>query len=107
MQCVGRFVIPANHPSLQGHFPGQPIVPGVVLIDNAVSVLLEQMPNHDVAGITCKFVAPVRPGNAVDVTASVMTDGCRTFACAITGSIVARGTLTLRQSAEAYDPSLD
>ena len=31
------FVIAADHPSLPGHFPGTPIVPGVVVLDHVLS----------------------------------------------------------------------
>ncbi len=34
-----RFTVPADHPSLPGHFPGRPIVPGVVLLDEALACL--------------------------------------------------------------------
>jgi 3-hydroxyacyl-[acyl-carrier-protein] dehydratase len=30
---IAEFTIPASHPSLPGHFPGNPIVPGVVILD--------------------------------------------------------------------------
>ena len=33
------FTIPADHPALPGHFPGQPIVPGVVVLDRVVEVI--------------------------------------------------------------------
>ncbi|NOT88133.1 MAG: hypothetical protein HOP03_08115 [Lysobacter sp.] len=33
------FTIPADHPCLPGHFPGQPIVPGVVVLDRVLAAI--------------------------------------------------------------------
>lgn len=51
-----RGVISADHPALPGHFPGQPIVPGVVLLDEVLK--LAKALNIPSA----KFHAPLRFG---------------------------------------------
>lgn len=34
-----RFAIPADHPCLPGHFPGRPVVPGVVMLDRVFAAI--------------------------------------------------------------------
>ena len=51
-----RASIPASHPALPGHFPGDPIVPGVVLLDEVLSALPGRMHIP-----SAKFHAPLRP----------------------------------------------
>lgn len=34
-----EFRIAADHPSLPGHFPGRPVVPGVVLLDRVLQAI--------------------------------------------------------------------
>ena len=41
-----QFSIPADHPSLPGHFPGQPIVPGVVVLERVLEAVLTSRVAH-------------------------------------------------------------
>lgn len=36
------FAIPADHPCLPGHFPGQPVVPGVVVLERVLMAIEAQ-----------------------------------------------------------------
>lgn len=47
--------IPATHPCLPGHFPGAPVVPGVVILDE----VLRASPASGIAW--AKFHAPLLP----------------------------------------------
>jgi len=62
------FTVGADHPSLSGHFPDQPVVPGVVLLEAAIVPLLETGARRVAQLETAKFLAPVRFGEKVRVT---------------------------------------
>ncbi len=88
---VAVFTIPAEHPALPGHFPGRPIVPGVVLLDH----VLEALAAHANALPSVKFLHPVRPGDPVEILASAAQPGRLAFTCRVHGRDVVRGTVLL------------
>ncbi len=92
---VGCFSIEADHPSLPGHFPGNPVVPGAVLLDHAFSLIFDNEPDRGTAGIPrVKFLTPVRAGQVVTVMADRKPDGrALRFRCLVNGETVAEGSL--------------
>ncbi|MCQ6964005.1 MaoC/PaaZ C-terminal domain-containing protein [Aromatoleum toluolicum] len=61
--------IPDDHPSFAGHFPGRPILPGVVLLALATRALGEAIgravPPCGIA--SAKFLRPVGPGTELRI----------------------------------------
>jgi 3-hydroxymyristoyl/3-hydroxydecanoyl-(acyl carrier protein) dehydratase len=91
-----RFLIPQDHPSLPGHFPGNPIMPGVVVLDCAMAALLRDRPTARLAGFDeVKFIAPVSQGAEVSVTCSEGAADRLSFACTVDGRTVLRGRARL------------
>lgn len=58
------FDVPLDHPAFDGHFPGRPILPGVVLLGRAVRALGEALgePPSAYEIASAKFLRPVPPG---------------------------------------------
>ena len=68
-------LIHADHPSLPGHFPGAPLVPGVVILDEVVAALVEWRQNSQLSGIrSVKFLAPLKPEQPFTISLSATNE---------------------------------
>jgi 3-hydroxyacyl-[acyl-carrier-protein] dehydratase len=88
--------ISPQHPAFAGHFPGTPIVPGALLLDEAVRAL-SAVAEHD--AMRCeiaatKFLSVVRPGEALSVEHERCDDGWIRFVIRTPDRTVASGRLT-------------
>ena len=72
--AVGHYAVRGDEFFLQGHFPGNPIVPGVILCEilaqSACILLRDVMTDGKLPVYTglnnVKFRSPVRPGNVIE-----------------------------------------
>ena len=61
-------VVPNNHPAIAGHFPGNPIVPGVVILSHVTNAIRQQLPDIVLGALlSMRFHAPLRPGRPFNV----------------------------------------
>ncbi|PJK08022.1 hypothetical protein CO608_09160 [Lysobacteraceae bacterium NML08-0793] len=68
--------IDPGHPCLPGHFPGQPVVPGVLLLDAVQAMLEEEL--GEIAAlrfVQVKFLRPLLPGQVAQLTLSTLDKG--------------------------------
>jgi 3-hydroxyacyl-[acyl-carrier-protein] dehydratase len=64
--------VQANHPAFEGHFPGQPILPGVVSVAQALEACVAHLGRAWLAGplevASAKFLSPLKPGDRCRIT---------------------------------------
>ncbi|MFL6578515.1 MAG: hydroxymyristoyl-ACP dehydratase [Povalibacter sp.] len=88
--------IASAHPSLPGHFPGNPIVPGVVLLDHVQQAAREWLgPATQLRAIPqAKFVQPLLPEQ--DALIQLRLTGSELRFTILRGdSVLAQGVMTL------------
>ena len=68
-----RYTVDPTHPALAGHFPGNPLVPAVLLM-RFLTLTLETFGQSLSAIEKMKFVRPVRPGESIDVTVTPLSN---------------------------------
>lgn len=83
--------IESDHPALPGHFPGNPVVPGVLLLQH-VATALAQWRGEKMTRLDVKFLAPLLP--AQEAIIELRQDAARVrFTIRRRDDILARGTL--------------
>lgn len=94
MQCP--LEIPADHPSFAGHFPTFPVLPGAVLLDEALRRIAHEL-GLDLTQwciASAKFLGAVRPGDALHLEYDAPTNGSIRFTVRVAKRSVVNGTLT-------------
>jgi 3-hydroxymyristoyl/3-hydroxydecanoyl-(acyl carrier protein) dehydratase len=89
-------VMSAEHPSLPGHFPGAPIVPGVVILDEVLAALNEWRGGSRIAEIPAvKFLAPLKPEQPFMICLSVVDESGTEvdFTCRVDDRVIVQGQL--------------
>ena len=72
----------ADHPTAAGHFPGNPIIPGAVLLDEIVQAIAGSAAG-DITIRSAKFLTPVRPGDALQLRWQDGPDAATRFECSL------------------------
>lgn len=99
-EAILRFA--ADHPTAAGHFPGHPILPGAVLLDEIVAAIEAGSAGgvraHQVRAV--KFLKPVRPGDSLALRWHEMGAGSIAFeALGPDGALALSGTLAVESAA--------
>ncbi len=88
--------IPADHPALAGHFPCNPIVPGVVLLDEVIHAFSAYIgrPFRITGFSAVKFTAPLPPQRLCTVTFTGKAAGRASFEVTAGEKKIVSGNLT-------------
>jgi 3-hydroxymyristoyl/3-hydroxydecanoyl-(acyl carrier protein) dehydratase len=89
MDTNATLAAPLNHPCYAGHFPGNPVVPGVLLLELVVQALGRGAPR---AVVSSKFHRVLRPGERFELEWK-STQSRSDFRCTRTGELLAEGIL--------------
>jgi 3-hydroxyacyl-[acyl-carrier-protein] dehydratase len=87
---IGVKCVTFNEPFFQGHFPGYPVMPGVLIVEamaQAGAVLMSKSLDVDTEGKTiffmsldnCRFRSPVRPGDVLKLHVDVVRARSKLF----------------------------
>ena len=95
MQDTEALVIASDHPAYKGHFPGHPLLPGVVLLAEALAAIEGSMP-RPAKGWTvesAKFLIPVEPGTPLTLSHEAGNAGAVRFEIRSPAGVVASGVI--------------
>ena len=102
MMATLDFTVDPAHPAFAGHFPGRPILPGVVLLDQVLRVLEATEAKRAGAApfrarhrlAVCKFHHPAGPGAKLTIRIDRQASGSIAFSVSEAGQPIASGSFT-------------
>jgi UDP-3-O-[3-hydroxymyristoyl] N-acetylglucosamine deacetylase/3-hydroxyacyl-[acyl-carrier-protein] dehydratase len=105
-KCIGLKNVSMNEPFFQGHFPGHPVMPGVLQLEamaQVASVLMLRMPENTgkigyfMSADKVKWRRPVLPGDTILIEAELLkmrrSIGSAVCRCTVNGEVVSSGEL--------------
>lgn len=98
MRLSRSFTVSPEDPCLPGHFPGAPVVPGVLILEEVMRAATGR--NVRACWPKVKFINSVSPGEQVDVYLDPLSRTIR-FECRVAERVVAAGSFEPMQEQTA------
>lgn len=95
MTKTTRWTVPLDHPAFAGHFPGTPILPGVLLLDvvlHSIAAATGLAPERCTLS-SVKFLGPAGPGDELEIAHSVEASGTIRFKVVAGARSIASGSI--------------
>lgn len=88
--------ISSSHPSLPGHFPGAPIVPGVVILDHVARAIAQHRPDLRAprTAPAIKFLASLWPDEAAEIRIEFPAPDTAKFTVMRDATVLVSGSFT-------------
>ena len=81
MNDITHWTVPPDHAAFAGHFPGRPILPGVILLDIALQAITAAtditLDHCEISSV--KFLSPAGPGDELEIQHSISATGAIRF----------------------------
>lgn len=98
MKGITQWMVPPDHPAFAGHFPGTPILPGVVLLDAVLQAIAAatgiELDTCEIGAV--KFLHPVGPGDRLEIRCEIATGDAIRFDIATGEHKIASGSIVPR-----------
>jgi 3-hydroxymyristoyl/3-hydroxydecanoyl-(acyl carrier protein) dehydratase len=94
-----RDEISALHPALAGHFPGDPIVPGVVVLRRVCRAVTRERGGTVASVPVVKFHQPLRPAEPFNIDIEPAGDDRYRFRVVRGNTVIAAGTVQVSATA--------
>lgn len=98
MNSTTHWTVPLDHPAFAGHFPGTPILPGVMLLDTVIhSIAAATGLALDLCEISSvKFLSPASPGYKLVIHHTILANGTIRFDIEAGMRKIASGSILMR-----------
>lgn len=83
----GIVVVDRDHPALAGHFPGMPIVPGAIVLAEALAAVESRVGSRVACVVRAKFPSVLSPGVEGRIQVQRETSGRYRVTCSASGAM--------------------
>jgi 3-hydroxyacyl-[acyl-carrier-protein] dehydratase len=94
-----RLSFAKDHPTGPGHFPGNPMIPGALLLDAVIAAIAGESRDAPMRIRSAKFLRSVRPGEDLDINWRTLPDGSIKFECRLDEALAVTGAFAYQTAA--------
>ena len=92
-----EYSITVDHASLEGHFPGNPVIPGVVIMQKVFETVSQAKPSTHYKIVMTKFLQPLIPPATLSVYLTEKSENTITFKAMVDNDVISNGIIEVKE----------